>query len=108
MPPGQLQFHYAPKVPIHFIDSVNLDKLKSKKIGALFFNENNYEFPFVSVKILSETSNLQEAASNLFSYLHEFENENIDLILCEKLKNKGLGRAIMDRLSKAVRKFAKE
>lgn len=103
--PGQLDYHYAPKIPINFIDEVDLNITKTKKVGALLFSENFYDFPFASVKILSSLGNLQEAAANLFSLLHELETENLDLILCEKIERSGLGWAIMDRLTKAVKKF---
>lgn len=105
--PGQLPYHYAPKIPLRFIDSMNHAELKDKKVGALFLTSNEYDFSFSSVKILSPTGNMQEAAANLFSFLHEFETENLDLILCEKIKRKGLGKAIMDRLTRAVNKFEK-
>ena len=37
--------------------------------------------------------------------LHELETEDIDLILAEPVKEEGLGKAIMDRLKKAVNTF---
>jgi L-threonylcarbamoyladenylate synthase len=103
--PGQLDYHYAPKIPINFMDEANLNITRNKKVGALFLSENTYDVPFASVKILSTSGNLQEAAANLFSLLHDFETENLDLILCEKIEKAGLGWAIMDRLTKAVNKF---
>ncbi len=60
---------------------------------------------FTSIKVLSPKGNLREAASNIFSLLHEFEQENLDMIFVEKIEEKGLGIAIMDRLRKAVNKF---
>jgi L-threonylcarbamoyladenylate synthase len=101
--PGQLPFHYSPHTPISFLNSELFDA--NKKIGGIFFKGNKYSFPFASVKILSETGNLREAAAKLFAYLHELENEELDLILVEPIEEKGLGRAIMDRLKKATNKF---
>jgi len=101
--PGQLPFHYSPHTPISFINIELLDA--KKKIGGIFFKENKYSFPFTSVKILSVKGDLREAAAKLFSYLHEMENEELDLILVEAIEEKGLGRAIMDRLKKATNKF---
>ena len=72
-----------------------------------FLSENNSGHEFSSVKILSPNQNMQEAAANLFSFLHEFESEKLDLIVCEKITRKGLGKAIMDRLTRAVKKFEK-
>ncbi|NOX16861.1 MAG: threonylcarbamoyl-AMP synthase [Chlorobi bacterium] len=103
--PGQLPYHYAPDVPIVCINDIKLSDLKGKKIGALFFKEQNLDFPFVKIKVLSPTGNLREAAANLFSFIHELEHEDIDLILCEKIGGKELGHAIDDRLTKAAKKF---
>lgn len=99
--PGQLPFHYSPHTPLKFFDEKLLDK--QKKIGAIFFQQNNLHFPFANIKVLSKQADLREAAANLFSFLHEMEKENLDLILVEKIEEKGLGRAIMDRLKKAVK-----
>ncbi len=104
--PGQLPFHYAPKVKIKFLDSVTDLDLTNKKIGGLFFSEAISEIQFDVVKILSSSRNLIEAASNLFSMLHEFENEDLDLILVERIPEENLGIAIMDRLIKAVNKYS--
>ncbi len=103
--PGQLPFHYAPDIPIVCAADVNFSDLKGKKVGALFFKENKSDFPFAKVKILSPTGNLREAAANLFSYIHELEHEDIELIVCEKIGGRELGYAIDDRLTKAANKF---
>jgi L-threonylcarbamoyladenylate synthase len=101
--PGQLPFHYSPQTPLKFFNKKFLDE--KKKIGMLFFKENKIDFPFAETKILSPSGDLREAAANLFSLLHELEKENLDLILVETIEEKGLGRAIMDRLRKASNKF---
>ena len=101
--PGQLPFHYSPQTPIKFFNKKFLDE--KKKTGMLFFKENNIDFPFAETKILSPNGDLREAAANLFSMLHELEKENLDLILVEPIEEKGLGRAIMDRLKKATNKY---
>ena len=101
--PGQLSIHYSPHTPLKFFNKKLL--AKNKKIGALFFKENKIDFTFTDVKILSAGGDLREAAANLFSHLHELEKGNLDLILVEPVEEKGLGRAIMDRLKKASNKY---
>ncbi len=101
--PGQLPFHYSPQTPLKFFNRRLLNK--KKKIGVLFFKENKIDFPFTNVKILSPNGNLREAAASLFAHLHDLEKENLDLILVEPVEEKGLGRAIMDRLRKASNKY---
>ncbi len=103
--PGQLPFHYSPNTTLRFYSDKLLDK--KKKIGVLFFEQNKLNFPFASVKVLSKKGDLREAAANLFSHLHDLEKENLDLILVEPIENKGLGRAIMDRLKKASSRWNK-
>ncbi|MEG8947656.1 L-threonylcarbamoyladenylate synthase [Rosettibacter firmus] len=103
--PGQLPYHYSPSVPLLFLNEKNLKKNSDRKIGVLFFKEKNIDFNFASIKILSPSGDIKEAAANLFKYLHEFESENLDLILVEPIKEEGLGLAIMDRLKKASKKY---
>lgn len=98
--PGQLPFHYSPQTPLHFYDEKLLDA--SKKIGMVSFRDQKENFSFTIQKVLSPTGDLREATANLFSFLHDLEKENLDLILVDRVDEKGLGRAIMDRLTKAV------
>ena len=104
--PGQLKIHYAPNIPIFFYDEKKMNSFGDKKIGGIFFNQARNENKFSIVKILSEKSDYHEAAANLFSYLHELENQNLDVIFVEQIEKEGLGAAIMDRLTKAVNKYA--
>lgn len=103
--PGQLPFHYAPKIPLKILSEKVLEELKGKKVGAIFFSENKYDIKFDVIKILSVKKDFREAAANLFSYLHELENSGVDVIVAESVKETGLGKAIMDRLIKASNKF---
>lgn len=103
--PGQLLHHYAPNVPIKFIDEIDPDKIIPERSAGLFFDEDNSGINLFVVRILSQTGDLREAAANLFKYLHELEQEEPDIILAKKIKETGLGIAIMDRLRKAVNKY---
>lgn len=103
--PGMLPYHYAPKKRIEFLSRESLNKYTRKKIGALLISNDYSNLDFEISKTLSTSGNLQEASANLFAFLHELENEDIDIILVEKTEEVGLGRAIMDRLRKAVKKF---
>lgn len=103
--PGQLAFHYAPKIPLKILNDKVMSELQGKRVGGLLFKENIYDIKFDTVKILSKKGDLHEAAANLFSYLHELENSDIDLIVAEPIEEKGLGKAIMDRLIKASNKY---
>lgn len=103
--PGQLLFHYSPTIPLKFLSEASLKEYEGKNIGVIYFREKNPRLKFTIEKILTPAGNLREAAANLFSYLHELEKEKIDAILIEPVEEKGLGRAIMDRLKKATNKY---
>ncbi len=103
--PGQLHIHYAPNVPIAFYSENKIRKSSNLRLGGIFFNELKDPDRFIVAKILSKKNSLREAASNLFSYLHEMENLDLDMIFIEPVEKKGLGIAIMDRLTKAVNKY---
>jgi len=50
---------------------------------------------------LTFSNNLDEAAKNLYSCLRNIKNKGYKSIAVEKIPNKGLGKAINDRLKRA-------
>ena len=50
---------------------------------------------------LSMKNNFNEAAQNLYSCLRKIKNKGYKSIAVEKISNKGLGKAINDRLQRA-------
>lgn len=101
--PGQLKSHYAPKKPIIIGDLKELQsKYSNKKTGAIVFGEDVELSNDVLVKNLSVTKNYNEAAVNLFSYLRELDEADVEIIICKLLPEVGLGAAINDRLSRAA------
>jgi L-threonylcarbamoyladenylate synthase len=100
--PGMLTSHYAPRKPV-FVGDIRalMHDFVSQKIGVLSFKE---DFQVESQRILSPSGNFAEAASNLFAYLRELDQMNIDVILAEFLPDENLGRAINDKLKRASAK----
>jgi L-threonylcarbamoyladenylate synthase len=98
--PGQLHSHYAPRKKVLAGD---LDKLiqeyPPEETGILSF-QRDYNAPYQ--RILSPAGDLQEAARNLFSALRALDEAPVDVILTEYVPDTGLGRAINDRLRRAV------
>ena len=95
--------HYAPKTSTFLVDDVagEIEKNKGKKMGVLVFksslnNENITEI------ILSKNGSLQEAASRLYSAMHDLDSKNLDLIIAERFSEFGLGKSINDRLQRAT------
>jgi L-threonylcarbamoyladenylate synthase len=92
--PGQLKYHYSPGIPVF------LNKNKPKRNGAFitFGNKfNNVKNNFN----LSKKNSLKEAASNLYKIMRRIKNQKYKSIAVCKIPNKGMGRAINDRLKKA-------
>jgi L-threonylcarbamoyladenylate synthase len=100
--PGMLITHYAPskKVILGDIEAL-LKKYHSAKIGILSYHKKYAGYPNF---VLSAKAGLDEAAMNLFAGLRWFESQDIELIITEQVPDKGLGRAINDRLKRASTK----
>lgn len=69
------------------------------KTGILSFSKT-YPHPNKSIA-LSPDGDVRVAAEHLFSALRTLDTEDIDLILGEYVPQKGIGRAINDRLKRA-------
>lgn len=98
--PGMLASHYSPESALIInAESVNEGNLllcfgKTRITGA-----NKAKFSLN----LSPSGNLEEAASNLFNYLHILDNlAEGGLIMVEPIPRYGLGLAINDRLLRAA------
>ncbi|MCC5932532.1 MAG: threonylcarbamoyl-AMP synthase [Cyclobacteriaceae bacterium] len=100
--PGMLKSHYAPKARVMLGNIEDqLGKYQSAKTGILSFRKNyNTEGKFQQV-ILSETGDMEEAATRLFSGLRQLDSLHLQYILAEFVPDQGLGRAINDRLRRA-------
>ncbi len=98
--PGQLKSHYSPGIPLELGD---LQKLRHRHEGEnyalLSLQPTAPDHPFQEV--LSPTGNLSEAAQNLFGALRRLRKAGVSLILAEEMPDRGLGRAINDRLRRA-------
>jgi L-threonylcarbamoyladenylate synthase len=101
MAPGQLLSHYAPRKPL-LIGSIEEKILanRSKKIAIIIFGKNNFKNNLTFN--LSETSNIKEAAINLFKMLRLADDSDADIILTQYLPEIALGKAINDRLKRAA------
>jgi L-threonylcarbamoyladenylate synthase len=100
--PGQLPSHYAPKTPLRLIDDATcFSPAEKERVGLLAWNPVRSKKNFRAIRRLSEKQDLLEAAANLFRYLHELDEFDLDLIVAERVPRQTLGAAIMDRLEHA-------
>ncbi len=109
--PGQLPSHYAPSTPLRLVEDAKTCSFdKGQRIGLLAWTTSG-DSPanvkqFVAVQNLSERHDLREAAANLFRYLRELDALGLDFIVAERVPSRGLGAAIMDRLTRAAQRSA--
>jgi len=104
--PGLMKSHYSPEKPLFLKNEVSIN-FDEKKIAYIAFSE----LPLIKykiVEILSKSSDLREAAVNLFDILHRLEQADVDCILAETVPERGIGIAIMDRLRKAAYRHKKQ
>ena len=91
---GQSRLHYSPGIPL----KMNVIKPKNDEAFILINKrKNKLKHSFY----LSSKNNLNEAAKNLYSCLRKIKNKGYKSIAVEKISNKGLGKAINDRLQRA-------
>lgn len=97
--PGMMQSHYAPDA------FLRLNALSVEKDEALLaFGKSRIEKAERALTILnlSETGNINEAATNLFHYLKQLDLSGALKIAVEPIPFNGLGEAINDRLQRAA------
>ena len=100
--PGELPYHYAPLTPLAIV--VGPEEIGVESSAFLSFAEPTSAVKSRFVKVLSQTGELREAAANFFSYLIQLDRKGTDIIYAQKMPEKGLGRAMMERLRKAAQK----
>ncbi|HEX8806386.1 MAG TPA: Sua5 family C-terminal domain-containing protein, partial [Candidatus Aquilonibacter sp.] len=98
--PGRLPHHYAPRTPIRMIDDPAAVPAGERKEAALLAFD--VAVPgYRTMRILSASGDLREAAAHLFEYLHELDDSGVVRIDAQRVPSVGIGIAIMDRLQRA-------
>jgi L-threonylcarbamoyladenylate synthase len=97
--PGMLASHYAPRAKVR----LNAASLEAGEALLAFGPEAISGIGFASdVMNLSERSDLNEAAANLFGYLRALDAKRARTIAVMTIPHHGLGEAINDRLRRAA------
>jgi L-threonylcarbamoyladenylate synthase len=115
--PGMMKSHYAPCACLEVYDLETLCKIPADKKSAFIFfdgasrdlwlEKQNQPRDKTSIKVLSETGNMTEAAARFFQSLHELDKLEINRIYAQFAPKEGLGAAINDRLQRAHTKDTK-
>ena len=104
--PGMLKSHYAPSKNIITIDEFELlAPAEIKGFGYLGFSDFDDRFDLNDQYMLSQSEDLNEAAKNLFTSLRALDQiAHLHTIVINFVPDLGLGRAINDRLKRALAK----
>ena len=95
--PGMLKRHYSPGIPIF----LNNKRPMNKKYAFITFGKKFKKS--INHFNLSQNSDLQEAASNLYRTLRKIKKLKLKRIYVVKIPNYGPGIAINDRLKRAAK-----
>lgn len=112
--PGTKYNHYMPDIPLWIVDGspqyiqsiIDEELGKSNRIGLLASTQliekltADEKFPLGNEQ--------SEIVMNLYSGLRHFTSESVDLIICESFSDIGLGKALMNRITKAASKVITE
>ena len=111
--PGMLKKHYAPKARLilaegkseimvkNILTAASEYKKEGNKVGIIASRENADKFSDFLVMIIGNAKDLETCAHNLYAQLRLLDEQRCDIIIAENFEDKGMGRAIMDRLRRA-------
>ncbi len=112
--PGMKYRHYATRAPLYLVEGRGNQQIKlmlglyesfnvqGRKVGLLTTEETADLFPRGQVVTLGSRSNPQSQAALLFQALRRLDALGVDVIIAEGFEDKGIGRAVMNRLRKAA------
>jgi L-threonylcarbamoyladenylate synthase len=101
--PGQLKSHYATHTPLYRGDITALAEQFSHQKKAIISFCNGYKADDkTAVFVLSSEGSLTVAAAQLFAVMRQIDQQDFEVILAEYFPNEGIGKAINDRLDRAM------
>lgn len=112
--PGMKYRHYAPKgelvivegepeaVVSYINEQTSLHRQKGEKTGVIGTDELISEYHADSIKNAGSRREPLLVAKQLYTFLREFDDENVEYMYAEAFEGTGLGQAIMNRLLKAA------
>lgn len=106
--PGTRWRHYAPRAPLLLAEPTELEQIvrdllkDGKRVGVMIRQNRLRCSPDPAVlSVIQMPTDFSEYARRLFRVLRELDAHGVDVIVVETVEERGLGRAIMDRLRKA-------
>lgn len=100
--PGLLKSHYAPRTRLVVGNLARLaDEYAGQKLAVLALSDFPRGDNIVSSEILAPNGDLALAARHLFAAMRRLDASGADLIIAERMPERGFGIAINDRLDRA-------
>ncbi len=113
--PGTRYRHYAPRAQVVLIEA-QPDRIavelaaavfrlwdRGLRVGAMVAAETASGVPAgAAVRVMGSRNDPQAIAANLFAQLRELDAAGLDAIVVEGIEERGVGRAVMDRLRRAA------
>ncbi|MCC9599419.1 threonylcarbamoyl-AMP synthase [Stieleria sp. JC731] len=107
--PGLMRKHYSPHTKLVKVDSFDPSVNQQTRIARIFFSaasdsaaSADGSAPFAWSRVLSDSGDLDEVAKNLFAAIRDADQSDCELIVIDVCPLDGVGRAIMDRINRAV------
>lgn len=112
--PGQKYKHYSPEAKMIIVEG-NLEEIVTKTIklckeyntqgvnvGIMATKQTYDKYVNSNILVVGDRNFPETIASNLFDTLRKFDEEKVDIIIAEAVEEKGIGKAIMNRMKKAA------
>jgi L-threonylcarbamoyladenylate synthase len=118
--PGLLEVHYAPRTPLtlivgepqaarpRLVSEVSSAIARGRRVGVLLLLDEADVFdPGVRREVVGRWNDPERSAARLFAALRALDAAGLDLLFARDLAdpNRGLGRALADRLRRAARQI---
>jgi len=101
--PGTRYRHYAPRATLMIVRNpkeVRSVLRKGKRVGLIYHSFDPRKIRTPNTRRLR--GDASEFAKNLFATIRELDDFGLDIILVERVRKRGIGNAIMERLQKAA------
>lgn len=95
--PGLKHKHYSPQAGVILVENGRAAAAETEKSAFIGITRPGTQFEFQKI-----CGSVDEYARELFEFFRECDRRNLTQIFCEKVGEKGIGAALMDRLRRAA------
>lgn len=94
--PGLKHKHYSPTAKVILVESGKCRVESEKRSAFIGLEKPKFEIDFAKI-----CESVEEYAQTVFDFFRQCDRKSIKTIYCEKVEEKGIGLALMDRLKRA-------